>query len=60
MGTKDGAAVQNLLNAIATSKSVTPAYGCICPPTSEQTCASPICPRRPPPGYVAPIGVGPR
>jgi hypothetical protein len=21
--------------------------GCICPPTSEKTCQSPICPRRP-------------
>jgi len=23
------------------------AYGCICPPTSEQTCQSSTCPRRP-------------
>ena len=23
-----------------------PTMGCICPPTSEQTCQSPICPRR--------------
>lgn len=23
--------------------------GCICPPTSEQTCRSPICPRKPMP-----------
>ena len=22
--------------------------GCICPPTSEQTCMSPTCPRKPP------------
>jgi hypothetical protein len=22
-------------------------HGCICPPTSEQTCMSPLCPRRP-------------
>lgn len=22
-------------------------YGCICPPTSEQTCKSPFCPRQP-------------
>ncbi|HRP26381.1 hypothetical protein [Thauera sp.] len=21
--------------------------GCICPPTAEQTCMSPLCPRRP-------------
>lgn len=21
--------------------------GCICPPTSEQTCQSPLCPRKP-------------
>ena len=21
-------------------------YGCICPPTSEKTCESPICPRK--------------
>ena len=29
-------------------------HGCICPPTSEQTCGSPMCPRRAPPGYVWP------
>lgn len=23
-----------------------PAMGCICPPTSEKTCESPICPRK--------------
>lgn len=23
-----------------------PARGCICPPTSEQTCQSPMCPRK--------------
>lgn len=22
-------------------------HGCICPPTSEQTCQSPLCPRKP-------------
>ena len=27
---------------------VTPQHqGCICPPTSEQTCQNPICPRKP-------------
>lgn len=29
---------------------ITPTYtpqGCICPPTSEKTCESPTCPRRP-------------
>jgi len=25
-----------------------PPMGCICPPTSEQTCDNPICPRRGP------------
>lgn len=25
--------------------------GCICPPTSEQTCQSPTCPRKNPLGY---------
>lgn len=29
-------------------------HGCICPPTSEQTCAGIACPRRPPMGYVRP------
>jgi len=28
--------------------------GCICPPTSEQTCASPLCPRKRPPSYSIP------
>lgn len=26
----------------------TPPMGCICPPTSEQTCENPVCPRRNP------------
>lgn len=30
-----------------------PQMGCICPPTSEQTCEGPLCPRKPPRGYVA-------
>lgn len=25
-----------------------PPMGCICPPTSEQTCRNPLCPRRNP------------
>ena len=25
-----------------------PQQGCICPPTSEQTCANPLCPRKAP------------
>lgn len=25
--------------------------GCICPPTSEQTCGNPVCPRRHPFGH---------
>ena len=25
-----------------------PPQGCICPPTSEQTCQNPFCPRKPP------------
>lgn len=25
---------------------VQPVQGCICPPTSEQTCMNPACPRR--------------
>jgi hypothetical protein len=25
-----------------------PPQGCICPPTSEQTCQNPRCPRQPP------------
>jgi hypothetical protein len=32
-----------------------PPMGCICPPTAEQTCGNPVCPRKPPPGYVAPV-----
>ena len=28
-----------------------PPTGCICPPTSEQTCQSPVCPRRNSFGY---------
>ena len=28
--------------------------GCICPPTSEQTCQSPICPRKPIPSVGGP------
>ncbi len=30
-------------------------HGCVCPPTSEQTCASPMCPRKAPPRYVPAI-----
>jgi len=26
---------------------MTPPQGCICPPTSEQTCMNPACPRKP-------------
>jgi hypothetical protein len=26
---------------------MTPPQGCICPPTSEQTCQNPACPRKP-------------
>jgi hypothetical protein len=26
-----------------------PPMGCICPPTSEQTCQNPVCPRKGPP-----------
>lgn len=28
------------------SPTLTP-HGCICPPTSEQTCGNPLCPRKP-------------
>lgn len=26
---------------------IPPVQGCICPPTSEQTCQNPTCPRKP-------------
>ena len=35
-----------------------PQVGCICPPTSEQTCGNPICPRKPIPS-AASIGATP-
>lgn len=54
MGTKEGAREENLLNAIRARNLEAKPYGGICPPTSEQICASPICPRRPPLGYVPP------
>lgn len=28
-------------------RSAPPLMGCICPPTSEQTCQAPACPRKP-------------
>jgi hypothetical protein len=31
-----------------------PPVGCVCPPTSEQTCKNPTCPRQPP----KPLSVG--
>lgn len=30
-------------------------FGCICPPTSEQTCENPLCPRK---GLTVKVGVG--
>ncbi len=27
---------------------LSPTMGCVCPPTSEQTCQSPMCPRKNP------------
>lgn len=40
------------------SRIVPPPAGCICPPTSEQTCQNPTCPRRDPMGGERRSGLG--
>ena len=47
MGTVHPACVlRGCQQAMSHQQYVAPPRGCICPPTSEQTCQSPTCPRK--------------